>query len=97
MGTDTDWGTPAANAASREREGPAGGADLPIGGLFHHPLEQIRMALHHHQCVAQVDVVIGAEAELAAGIHRALGLDANQQTAIAARLAALIGAGEVKI
>ena len=37
------------------------------------------------------------EAELAAGIHRALGLDANQQTAIAARLAALIGAGEVKI
>ena len=37
------------------------------------------------------------EAELAAGIHRALGLDANQQTAIAARLAALIGAGELKI
>jgi len=37
------------------------------------------------------------EAELAAGIHRALGLDANQQTAIAARLAALIGAGVVKI
>jgi hypothetical protein len=37
------------------------------------------------------------EAELAAGIHRALGLDANQQTAIAARLAALIGAGVVKL
>jgi hypothetical protein len=37
------------------------------------------------------------EAELAAGIHRLLGLDANAAPAIAARLAALIGAGEVKI
>ena len=36
------------------------------------------------------------EAELAAGIHRLLGLDANAQTAIAARLAGLIGAGVVK-
>jgi hypothetical protein len=37
------------------------------------------------------------EAELAAGIHRLLGLDANAQTAIAARLAGLIGAGVVKL
>jgi len=37
------------------------------------------------------------EAELAAGIHRLLGLDANATPAIAARLAALIGAGVVKI
>ena len=37
------------------------------------------------------------EAELAAGIHRLLGLDANAQAAIAARLAGLIGAGVVKL
>ena len=37
------------------------------------------------------------EAELAAGIHRLLGLDGNAQTAIAARLAGLIGAGVVKL
>ena len=37
------------------------------------------------------------EAELAAGIHRLMGLDANAQTAIAARLAGLIGAGVVKL
>jgi hypothetical protein len=37
------------------------------------------------------------EAELAAGIHRALGLDANAAPAIAARLAGLIGAGVVKL
>ena len=37
------------------------------------------------------------EAELAAGIHRLLGLDANAATAIAARLAGLIGAGAVKL
>jgi hypothetical protein len=37
------------------------------------------------------------EAELAAGIHRLLGLDANAATAIAARLAGLIGAGVVKL
>jgi hypothetical protein len=37
------------------------------------------------------------EAELAAGIHRLLGLDANAAPAIAARLAGLIGAGVVKL
>ena len=37
------------------------------------------------------------EAELGAGIHRLLGLDANAATAIAARLAGLIGAGAVKL
>ena len=37
------------------------------------------------------------EAELAAGIHRLLGLDSNAATAIAARLAGLIGAGVVKL
>ncbi|MFO0403347.1 MAG: DUF4011 domain-containing protein [Alphaproteobacteria bacterium] len=37
------------------------------------------------------------EAELAAGIHRLLALDANAQTAISARLAGLIGAGVVKL
>jgi hypothetical protein len=37
------------------------------------------------------------EAELAGGIHRLLGLDANAATGIAARLAGLIGAGVVKL
>ncbi|MFM7302352.1 MAG: AAA domain-containing protein, partial [Alphaproteobacteria bacterium] len=37
------------------------------------------------------------EAELAAGIHRLLGLDANAAPAVAARLAGLIGAGVVKL
>ncbi|MBM3592424.1 MAG: DUF4011 domain-containing protein [Alphaproteobacteria bacterium] len=37
------------------------------------------------------------EAELAAGIHRLLGLDTNAAPAIAARLAGLIGAGVVKL
>jgi hypothetical protein len=37
------------------------------------------------------------EADLGAGIHRLLGLDASAATAIAARLAGLIGAGVVKL
>ena len=40
---------------------------------------------------------IATEEELAAGVTRLLGLDASQQTAIAARVAAIIGAGTVTL
>jgi len=37
------------------------------------------------------------EAELATAIHALLGLDAGAQVAIAARLAALVGAGTIRL
>ena len=48
------------------RFGPAAGALLEIAGPFAQPLELVAVAAHHHQRVAQVDGMVGAEAELAA-------------------------------
>jgi hypothetical protein len=57
--------------------------------------------------VAPEEIAVGAErllgaqpqateAELAAGVHRMLGLEPAAQAAVAARIAALVGAGRIK-
>jgi hypothetical protein len=52
------------------------------------------------EVAAAAQALLGArpgltEAELAAGVHALLGLDPGAQVAIAARVAALVGAGHI--
>src|SRR5690606_16828770 len=49
--------------------GPAGRAVLPTVGPFDEPFEPVGMPAHHHQRVAQINGVIGPEAELPAGLQ----------------------------
>jgi len=49
--------------------GPAAGAFLEILWFIDQPFELVGVALHDHQRVAQIDVMIGAEAEFAAGLE----------------------------
>jgi hypothetical protein len=50
---------------------PAAAADLKILGFLGQPLELVGVALHHHQGMADIDRVIGAESEFAAGLQLA--------------------------
>ena len=51
------------------RFGPARGAVLPARRTIDDPFELVGKAAHHHQRMAQIDRVIGAEAKLAAGLQ----------------------------
>src|SRR3546814_5623168 len=51
------------------RFGPAAGPHLEIARLLRQPFELGAVAAHHHQRVPQIDRMVGAEAELAAGLQ----------------------------
>src|SRR3546814_15069675 len=49
--------------------GPAAGAGLKIARILCQPFILVAVAAHHHQRVPQIDRMVGAEAELAAGLQ----------------------------
>ncbi len=51
------------------RFGPAAGAPLEIARALRQPFILVAVAAHHHQRVLQIDRMVGAEAELAAGLE----------------------------